>query len=125
MINAVHALMYADDPDLARTFFRNVLGWPYVDAHGGWLIFKTGPSELGVHPISGATGVEGGTSPPHHEISFMCHDIDATRAELEAKGAVFSTGIEDASFGRTMRMVVPGAGEVFVYEPRHPLAHSL
>jgi len=30
------------------------LEWPFVDAHGGWLIFKTGPSELGVHPTSGA-----------------------------------------------------------------------
>ena len=57
MITGVHALVYADDPDAARAFFRDVLGWPYVDAHGGWLIFGTGPSELGVHPTSG----EGGT----------------------------------------------------------------
>jgi catechol 2,3-dioxygenase-like lactoylglutathione lyase family enzyme len=54
MITAVHTLVYADDPEAARAFFRDVLGWPHIDAHGGWLIFRTGPSELGVHPTSGA-----------------------------------------------------------------------
>src|SRR5581483_2990375 len=47
VIPAVHAIVYAEDPDAARAFFRDVLQWPNVDAHGGWLIFRTGPSELG------------------------------------------------------------------------------
>ena len=47
LITAVHTIVYADDADAARAFFRDVLGWAHVDAHGGWLIFKTGPSELG------------------------------------------------------------------------------
>jgi len=51
MITAVHTLVYADDADAARAFFRDVLGWPHIDARDGWLIFKTGPSELGVHPM--------------------------------------------------------------------------
>ena len=40
-------------PNAARAFFRDVLGWAHVDAHGGWLIFRAGPSELGIHPTSG------------------------------------------------------------------------
>ena len=68
MITGVHALVYADDADAARAFFRDVLEFPYVDAHGGWLIFRTGPSELGVHPTSGGAGGEdeGGEGPGWH-----------------------------------------------------------
>ena len=68
MITAVHTLVYADDADRARAFFRDVLQWPDVDAGGGWLIFKTGPSELGVHPTDHGGG-------QHHQISLMCDDI--------------------------------------------------
>ena len=38
MITAVHTLVYADEPEQARAFFRDVVGWPYVDAGGGWLL---------------------------------------------------------------------------------------
>ncbi|MEX0699771.1 MAG: VOC family protein, partial [Acidimicrobiia bacterium] len=67
MITALHSLVYADDPEAARAFFRDVLRWPNVDTGGGWLIFKTGPSELGVHPTS-----EGEWSTHQkHEISLV------------------------------------------------------
>jgi len=125
MITAVHTLVYAHDPERARAFFRDVLEWPYVDAHGGWLIFATGPSELGVHPVTGMGTPDGQPVLEHHEITFMCDDIEATRAGLEAKGAEFSSGIQDASFGRTMTLVVPGAGDIMVYQPRHQVAHGL
>ena len=125
MITAVHTIVYADDPEPARAFFRDVLGLPFVDAHGGWLIFKTGPSELGVHPTS-SQGAEGPWSTPeHHEISLMCDDIEATVAELTAKGAEFTTSIEEAGFGRAARFKVPGGGDMLVYQPRHPEAHSI
>jgi catechol 2,3-dioxygenase-like lactoylglutathione lyase family enzyme len=116
MITAVHTLVYADDPEAARAFFRDVLGWPYVDAHGGWLIFGTGPSELGVHPSDGAH---------HHEISLMCDDIEGTIAELSARGARFSGDVEDRGFGRVVMLQVPGAGEMMLYQPRHPEAYGL
>jgi predicted enzyme related to lactoylglutathione lyase len=114
MITAVHTLVYAEDADAARAFFRDVLGWPHVDAHDGWLIFKTGPSELGVHP--GASS---------HEISLMCDDIEATMAELAAKGAEFAGDVQDRGFGRTVQLKVPGASEIMLYQPRHPVAYDL
>jgi len=116
MITAVHTLVHAEDADAARAFFRDVLGWPHVDAHDGWLIFKTGPSELGVHPADGA---------PSHEISLMCDDIEATMAELAGKGAEFAGEVQDRGFGRTVQLKVPGAGEIMLYQPRHPVAHDL
>ncbi|MEV6607177.1 VOC family protein [Kutzneria sp. NPDC051319] len=114
MITAVHTLVYADDPDAARAFFRDVLAWPHVDAHEGWLIFRTGPSELGVHP-----------GPPSHEISLMCDDLDQTMAELAARGAEFAGPVETRAFGRTVALKVPGAGGILLYQPRHPVAFDL
>ena len=118
MITAVHTLVYAHDAEAARAFFVEVLGWPNVDAHDGWLIFGTGPSELAVHPVS-----EG--SPQHHEITLMCDDLEATVAELTAKGARFTREISAASFGRITYVEVPGAGDLMIYQPRHPTAYDL
>jgi catechol 2,3-dioxygenase-like lactoylglutathione lyase family enzyme len=117
VITGLHALVHADDADAARAFFRDVLGWPHVDAHDGWLVFGTGPSELGVHPT------EGGTE--HHEISLVCDDLEQTVAELGAKGATFSGVIENRGFGRTIVLEVPGGGHMTLYQPRHPIAFEL
>jgi catechol 2,3-dioxygenase-like lactoylglutathione lyase family enzyme len=124
MIIAVHTLIYSDDPDRTRAFLRDVLGWPDVDAGGGWLIFKTGPSELGVHPTSGDGRSETSTG-PHHEISLMCDDISTTMAELSARGAEFAGPVHDQDFGLTAMMNVPGAPDILLYQPRHPVAFSL
>jgi catechol 2,3-dioxygenase-like lactoylglutathione lyase family enzyme len=125
MINAVHTVVYADDPAAARKFFRDVLGWPYVDAHEGWLIFRTGPSELGVHPASGVHEGEPWSTAAHHEITLMCDDLAETMAELKGKGAEFAGEVQQAGFGLTAKLKVPGASEMMLYQPRHPLAHSL
>jgi predicted enzyme related to lactoylglutathione lyase len=121
----MHALVYADDAETARRFFRDVLGWPHVDAGSGWLIFKSGPSELGVHPAAGAHDGEDGGAAPHHAISLMCDDIEQTVAELRERGAKFTRGVRDDGFGLTTALEVPGAGEMMLYQPRHPPAYNL
>ena len=118
MITAVHTLVYADDPERARAFFRDVLRWPSVDAGHGWLIFRTGPSELGVHPTDPAVG-------QHHSISLMCDDIQATLADLRDRGVEITQDVRDDGFGLTAMFVVPGGGQMMIYEPRHPSAHDL
>src|SRR3954451_11883733 len=100
MILACHALIYSDDADATRAFFRDVLGFPCVDAGTGddnWLIFRTGLSELGVHPTGGFRG--GGTTDRHHAISFIVDNLDLTMAELRAKGALFTSGPDDYGYG--------------------------
>ena len=119
MITAAHAIIYADDPDRARAFFRDVLDLPNVDIHGGWLIFKLPPAELGIHPA-------GEDSPAgHHELFLMCDDIVRTVDELTARGAEFSAPITTARFGRLTRMRIPGGGEVGLYQPSHATAYDL
>lgn len=127
MIKAIHTLIYSDDPEATRAFLRDVLGWPYFEHpdEPGWLIFKTGPSEMGVHPTSGTYDGQDYSYPLHHSISLMCDDIEATVSELEARGAEFSGQIQDFGFGVGTNLKLPGAGEILLYEPRHPEAHSL
>jgi catechol 2,3-dioxygenase-like lactoylglutathione lyase family enzyme len=126
MILACHALIYSDDADATRAFFRDVLGFPSVDAGTGdhnWLIFQTGPSELGVHP-TGPSG-DGAATPRHHAISFIVDNLYATMAELRNRGAEFSSGPVDHGYGLVAMMVVPGADDVQLYQPRHQTAYGL
>ena len=121
MILACHTLVYSDDADATRTWFRDVLGFPYVDSGDSWLIFATGASELGVHPTSG----QGYTSPRHHAISFIVDDLETTMAELRERGAEFSSGPDDHGYGLVAMVKVPGADDVQLYEPRHQTAYDL
>jgi predicted enzyme related to lactoylglutathione lyase len=118
MITGVHAIIYAEDAEQARAFFRDVLKWPNVDVHGGWLIFKLPPAELGIHPTEAA-------SSGRHELYLMCEDIDAEVAALGAQGVEFTSPVEDQGFGLLTRLRVPGGGEIGLYQPKHPTAHNL
>ena len=119
MIVGAHTLLYADDADAARLFFRDVLGFDAVDAGGGWLIFALPPAELGVHPVEGASGPSG-----RQELYLMCDDVVRTVEELKTKGVEFTAEISDEGWGVLTRFRLPGAGEAWLYEPRHasPLA---
>lgn len=125
IISGFHTLIYSDEAERTRAFFRDVLGWPNVDAGGGWLIFKTPPSELGVHPTAGADIDKPQPTVPFHQTSLMCDDIHDAVAELRAKGVEVRDEIEDQGFGLVTFISVPGAGWMQLYEPRHPVAYRL
>ena len=113
MIIGAHAILYSTDAEADRAFLRDLLGTTAVDAGGGWLILALPPAEIAVHPTDG---------PARHELYLMCDDIDATVAELDARGVVFEGGISDEGWGRLASVRLPGGGALGVYEPRHPLA---
>lgn len=128
MLTSVHTLIYSDDAPATRAFLRDVLGLPNVEDAGseeGWLIFQTGPSEMGVHPTHTVWEGREYNSPRHHEVSLMCDDIEKTRAELEAKGATFAEPISDAGFGLTTLIEVPGADPIMLYQPKHVTGYNL
>jgi catechol 2,3-dioxygenase-like lactoylglutathione lyase family enzyme len=113
VITGTHAIVFAEDAQAARAFFDEVLGLRAVDAGGGWLIFALPPAELACHPTSPDDG-------GRHELYLMCDDVEATVADLEAKGVEFVAPISDEGFGRMTRMRVPGGGELGLYQPTHP-----
>lgn len=47
MINGAHVVIYSRDAEADRALLKNVLKFSSVDAHGGWLIFKLPPAEVG------------------------------------------------------------------------------
>lgn len=118
MIVALHALIYAHDPEATRAFFRVVLQLPYADTGGGWLIFRTGPSELGIHPSRWEHEGERGGTDQAYDVSFVCDDLEATMAELASRGATFGPVTEQA-WGRTVDLEVPGARAVLLYQPTY------
>ena len=127
MITSVHTLIYSDDANATRAFLRDVLGWNYVveDFNPNWLIFQSGPSEMGVHPTHVECEGEVYDYPRHHTIALMCDDIDATVSDLRTKGAQFRGPIEEREYGRIIMMIVPGADDIQLYQPTHKLAYNL
>ena len=119
MITALHTLIYAEDPDAARAFFRDVLQLPGADTGGGWLIFKTGPSELGVHPSSWEYEGHSGSTDQRFDLSLICDDLPATMAELSERGAEFEGEVNEQEWGTTVQLVVPGAGTMTLYQPKY------
>jgi hypothetical protein len=115
VINGVHALIYSREADEVRSFFRDVLARPSVDAGDGWLIFALPPAELAVHPTEGSA---------HHELYLMCDDIEGTMQELEGKG-LDCKPVKDEGWGLVTSIQLPGGDEIGLYEPKHPVAAAI
>jgi predicted enzyme related to lactoylglutathione lyase len=111
MITGMHAIVFSSQAGKVRSFFADVLGLPFTDAGGGWLIFALPPAELAVHPADGNG---------RHELYLMCDDIHATLAELRGKGVEVAREVSDQGWGLLASVRLPDGGELAVYEPRHP-----
>ena len=107
----MHAIAFSPDAVKVRPFFADVLNLPSADEGGGWLIFALPPAELAVHPAEG----EG-----RHELYLMCDDIQATLADLRAKGVEVARDVTDRGWGLLAAIRLPDGGEFPIYQPRHP-----
>jgi len=116
MINAAHTIIYSKNADAVREFFRDVLELHHVDAGHGWLIFALPPGEVAVHPADGAA---------KHQLYLMCDDIIATRKDLESKGVKFLRPNHEERWGIVTSFQIPKTDdELFIYQPKHPVAYS-
>jgi len=111
MITGMHAIVYSPDAARVREFFADVLNLRSADAGGGWLIFALPPAELAVHPADGDARLE---------LYLMCDDIEATLAELRAKGVEVAREVTDQGWGLLAAIRLPDGAEFPVYQPRHP-----
>ena len=120
MITALHGLIYAEDPDAARAFFRDVLRFPGADTGGGWLIFATGPSETRGPPVLvGSRRVNKGGTDQRFDLSLMCDDPAATRAELRSAARPSRARSTEERWGSTIQLRIPGAGTLMLYQPKY------
>ncbi|WP_203569051.1 VOC family protein [Aestuariimicrobium ganziense] len=131
MTIAVHTLAHSDDPAATRTFFGEVLGLAFVadddssepgaqpDTDQAWLIFDTGPSELGVHPTAFAADGAVERAPRHHQISFMVDDITAATDEITSRGGQLVSRPTEFFWGTGVEVAVPGSYPVLVHQAAH------
>lgn len=128
VITGVHALLYSDDPPATRAFFSDVVGWPsreHDESGPGWLIFGSGPSELGVHPTSWPGQGQTTTVPVHHSVSLVTDDVAAEAARLRQRGAEIDGDPQDMGFGLGVMVTVPGAGQILLYQPAYEPSFDL
>jgi catechol 2,3-dioxygenase-like lactoylglutathione lyase family enzyme len=115
MISGAHLIIYSKNAEADRAFFRDVLGFPSVDAGHGWLIFGLPAAEAAFHP-----GDENG----RHELYFLCDDLQAEMAAL-AKKSVPLSPVEEVRWGSITKLRLPGGGEIGLYQPKHQTALRL
>ena len=115
MIFGAHVIVYSQDATADRAFFSTVLGFPSVDAGGGWLIFALPPAEVAVHPAE---------ANDRHELFFVCADLASEIARLREMGVTCSE-VQEERWGSITRIRLPGGGELGLYQPKHPLAMAL
>ena len=58
------------------------------------------------------------------ELYFVCDGLKAEMASLAKKGVECSE-VQEARWGSTTKMRLPGGGEVGLYQPKHPTAAEL
>lgn len=125
MITGAHILLYSTQAEADRAFFRDVLGFPYVDAGEGWLIFGLPAAEAGIHPAEGSTGPDpGGHRLLGAALYLMCDNLPLLMNSLRAKGVRFGE-MEEAAWGIKTTMELPSGGEIGLYQPTHPTALEL
>jgi len=115
MINGAHVIVYSQDAEADRAFFRDVLGFAAVDAGHGWLIFALPQAEAAFHPAD---------ENDRHELYLMCDDLQAEIASFAARGVACAPIVMERWGART-RITLPGGGGIGLYQPSHPTALDL
>ena len=140
MILGAHVIVYSQDAEADRAFFRDVLGFPSVDAGRGWLIFGLPGGEVAIHPgeedqrdepqaspdvVERATAKAGGRgSNDRHELYLMCDDLAALMTTLKERGVACSP-VHEERWGSLTSATLPGGGKLGIYQPKHPVAVGL
>ena len=124
-ITGAHVLLYSENPEADRAFFRDILGFPAVDAGGGWLIFALPPAEVGIHPSDGEKRqLHGGRQLLGSVLYLMSDDLPALMQSLKAKKVTCSP-VEEEDWGIKTTIQLPSGGELGLYQPTHPTALDL
>jgi catechol 2,3-dioxygenase-like lactoylglutathione lyase family enzyme len=112
MISGAHVIIYSADAEADRAFFRDVLGFPSVDAGRGWLIFALPPAEISFHPAA---------ENDNHEFYLMSDDVAATIQTLEQQ-KIKCEPVADLGWGLLTHLSLPGGGRLGLYQPKHQVA---
>jgi hypothetical protein len=108
MISGAHVILYSQNPEKDRAFFRDIFRLPNVDVGHGWLIFGLPPSEVAFHPGDHEA----------HEFYLICDDVKAFIAQMK-KRKISCSPIQEERWGSLTNVTLPGGGKLGVYQPKH------
>lgn len=109
MLIGAHVVVYSQNPEADRTFFRDVLGLRGVDAGGGFMIFGLPPAEVSTHEAG---------EPGHHELYLMCENVEAFIGKMKRR-EVACGAVKDEGWGLLTQITLPSGAKLGVYQPRH------
>jgi hypothetical protein len=109
MIIGAHTIIFSTNPEADRIFLRDVLHLAYIDSGDGWLIFKSPPAEIAVHPYEHNNV---------HTLYLMCDDVQAFIMEMRQCDIPCDEVVE-AEWGLLTNILLPGGGKLGVYQPTH------
>ena len=119
MITGAHFLLYSNDADADRAFFRDLLQWQSVNLGENWLIFRVPPAEMAVHPGSGDFVQRHGDEALLGIVLYLMTDnLAATIQSLEKRGIRCSPVVR-AEWGSSTTLRLPSGGHIGVYQPTH------
>ena len=122
LVNGIHLLIYTSNPEADRAFFRDILGFQYVDVGHGWLIFGLPPAEAAFHPAEGgADQTPSGHRRLGSDVYLMCDDLKLTMESLKGK-KVKCGSVKEERWGSLTTISLPGGGKIGLYQPKHPTA---
>jgi hypothetical protein len=125
MIRGAHFLLYSTNPEADRAFFRDVLGFSYVNVGGGWLIFKLPAAEMGIHPSDGKFQQQHGDVAIAGTVLYlMCDDVRGMVESLQKKD-VSCGPLHEEEWGISTTMLLPSGARIGLYQPKHELAIDL
>lgn len=110
MIIGTHVVVASKDAAADHKFFSDVLKLSSVDAGSGYMIIGLPKSEASIHPTDADV--------PHHELYFLCDDVDAFRSEMKSID-IECGDIQDQGWGRVLQIKLPSGAPLHVYQPRH------
>ncbi|PYT00952.1 MAG: extradiol dioxygenase [Acidobacteria bacterium] len=110
MINGAHVVLASKNPDADHAFFRDVLKLSSIDLDGSYVIIRLPESEASIHPTDGEV--------PHHELYFLCDDINAFTADMKGRG-VECGEIRDQGWGILVTITLPSGSPLQVYQARY------
>jgi predicted enzyme related to lactoylglutathione lyase len=108
-------VLYSEDLDRARTFYRDVLGLPLLLDEGHVIHFDAGTIRLAIHRCPPGQRREA----PEGFLVFGVDNLSEVHKELTRRGAVFMGPPADRPYGRVAYLHDPEGHEIgLLEEPR-------
>jgi uncharacterized glyoxalase superfamily protein PhnB len=125
MINGAHFLFYSQDPAADQAALQEILASHSVPTMGGRRILALPLAEIATHLDAGGQFQQRHAG---HDLQgiilyLVCDDLPATIKALEGK-EISCTGIEETEFGLKTTILLPGGGQIGLYQPSHELAFA-